>query len=94
MLAVCVALKLPHAPALPQLAVQFTPLLLLSLATVAASVVCDPTSSVAGGAGDMVTTIGVVVMMVAMEDAETVGLATDVAVMVTVPPVGTAEGLS
>jgi hypothetical protein len=78
-------LKLPQAPALPQVAVQSTPRLLGSLATFAASVVCDVTDAVAEGAVGMVTMIGAVVTMVAVAVADIVGLVTEVAVMVTVP---------
>ena len=85
-------LKLPHAPALPQLAVQFTPRPLVSPATVAARVICDPAVIVAGGGVEIVIIIGAVVMILAVEVAETAGLVVDAAVMVTVPPGGTAEG--
>jgi hypothetical protein len=85
-------LKLPHAPALPQLAVQFTPRLLGSPVTVAARVACDPAVMVAEGGVEIVITIGAVVMMLAVEIAETAGLVVDAAVMVTLPPGGTAEG--
>jgi hypothetical protein len=87
-LAVCAGLKLPQAPALPQVAVQSTPV--VSPATFATSVADDVSVNVAGGAVDMVTTIGAVFTMVAVADAVIVGLVTEVAVMVTCPFVGIA----
>ena len=93
-LAVCAGLKLPHAPALPQVAVQSTPSpgLFGSPVTVAANVAGDFTSNVAGGAVDIVTIIGAVVTMVAVADADIAGLVVDFAVMVTGPFGGTVEG--
>ena len=85
-------MKLPHPPVPPQLAVQFTPRLFGSAATVAASVACVPAVNAAGGAEDIVTTIGAVVRTVAVADADIAGFVVDVAVMVTVPPGGTVEG--
>ena len=95
-LAVCAGdrLKLPHPTFPPQLAVQSTPRLFGSEATVAASVAGAPAVSVAGGAEDIVTTVGVVVRMVAVADADTAGFVVDFAVMVTVPPEGMEEGLT
>jgi hypothetical protein len=87
-----VELKLPHAPALPQVAVQSTPRLFGSPATFAASVVCDASVNAAPGAVDIVTIIGAVVTMVAVAEADTVGFVVDFAVMVTCPPGGTVEG--
>lgn len=85
-------MKLPHPLVPPQLAVQFTPRLFVSEATVVASVAWDPTVNEAGGAEDIVTTIGVVVITVAVADADIAGFVVDAAVMVTVPPGGAAEG--
>jgi len=87
-------LKLPHAPALPQVALQFTPRLLVSLATVAASVAWVPTMSVAGSddALEIVTTTGAVARIVAVAVADAVGSVVDVAVIVTVPPGGIEAG--
>ena len=84
-------MKLPHPPVPPQLAVQFTPRLFGSEATVAASVACVPAVNAAGGAEDIVTTIGAVVRIVAVADADTAEFVVDFAVMVTVPPEGMAE---
>ena len=85
-------MKLPHAPAVPQVAVQFTPALPVLGTTVAVRAACDPTDIVAGGKEDIVTTFVTVVTMVAIVVAVFVGSVVDAAVMVTVPPVGTAEG--
>ena len=84
-------MKLPHPPVPPQLAVQFTPRLFGSEATVAANVACVPAVNAAGGAEDIVTTIGAVVRIVAVADADTAEFVVDFAVMVTVPPEGMAE---
>jgi len=93
-LAVCAeaGLKLPHAPAVPQFAVQFTPSAFVSLATVANSVAVPPSLKVAGGAVLSVTTIGGVGVMVALAVADLVGSDTDVAVRVTVFPLGAVVG--
>ena len=93
-LAVCAGerLKLPQAPTLPQLAVQFTPRPFGSPVTVAANGICAPAVTVAGGAIDVLTTIGTEVTILAVAVDETAGLLVDRAVMVTVPPAGTAEG--
>lgn len=85
-------MKLPHAPALPQLAVQLTPRLPVSPLVVAASVVCVPAASDSGGGEEMVTTMGAAVTMSAVADAETAGFAVDFAMMDTAPPGGTEEG--
>jgi hypothetical protein len=84
-LAVCAGdtLKLPQGVP-PQVAVQSTPRLLVSLETLAAIVAWEPATSVAGGAEDMVTMMGVTAMMDAVADAETAGFVVDLAVMVTV----------
>jgi hypothetical protein len=58
----------------------------------AESVAAVFTGRLDGGAAEMLTTMGVAVMMFAVADAETVGFVVDVAVIVTVPPAGTAEG--
>jgi hypothetical protein len=82
----------PHAPALPQLTVQSTPRLLVSLATVAASAACAPSVVDAEGALEIVTTIGVAVTILTVAVADMAELVVDLAVMVTAPPVGTDEG--
>ena len=87
-------MKLPHPPVPPQLAVQFTPRLFGSEAAAAASVAWVPSVNAAGGAEDIVTTIGAVVRTVAVADADTAEFVVDFAVMVTVPPGGMAEGLT
>jgi len=95
-LAVCAGdrLKLPHPPVPPQLAVQFRPTLFGSEGTVAASVACVPAVNAAGGAEDIVTTIGAVATIVAVADADIAGFVVDAAVMVTGPPGGAEEGLT
>lgn len=93
-LAVCVGLKLPQAPALPQLAVQSTPRLFWSLATFAARVAWDPVVNVVGGAVEVVTTIGVVEVTYAVTGAVIAWFVVDAAVMVTVPLEGAVEGLT
>lgn len=86
-------MKLPQAPALPQVALQSTPRLPAVGVTVAASVACDPVINVVGNDGAArLTTTGVVVMMVAIADVDFVGSVVEVAVMVTVPPEGTVAG--
>jgi hypothetical protein len=67
----------------------------LPLLTVAASVAEDPTASVAGSenAGDGVTAITAAVVTVATAVANFVLSVVDLAVIVTVPPGGTVEGL-
>jgi hypothetical protein len=84
----------PHAPVVPQVAVQFTPRFPVSGAAVAARTAVDPTEIVAGGAeaAGIVTMIGAVVTTVAIVDADTAGLLVDFAVIVTVLPGGTAVG--
>jgi len=62
------------------------------LAVVALSVACVPVVSDGGGAEEMVTTVGAAVTILAVADAETPVFVVDVAVMVTVPPGGAAEG--
>jgi hypothetical protein len=61
---------------------------------VAASVTCVPAVSAAGGAEDIVTTIGAAVTIAAVADADTAGFVVDAAVRVTVPLGGAAEGLT
>jgi hypothetical protein len=90
-LAVCAGDTVPQE-VLPQLTDQFTPRLLLSFATDAARVAAWPPAIVAGGPCVCVTTIGVVVMMFATAAPLQVGSVTEVALMLTVPPAGTARG--
>jgi hypothetical protein len=85
-------LKLPQAPALPHVTVQSTPKFFGSEVTLAARVAVAPAIREAGGVEDMVTTTGAVFTIFAVAVAETVGSVVDFAVMVTVPPVGTAVG--
>jgi hypothetical protein len=89
--AVCAGerLKVPHAPALPQLAVQFTPS--VPGEADAASVACDPVFSFAGSAGEIVTATGEFVTTVARAVEIFVGSAVDLAVIVTAPPTATVE---
>ena len=82
----------PHAPALPQVAVQSTPRVFASDATVAVRVAGDPGAREAGGPEDIVTTIGVAVTIFAMACAESTGLVVDLAVIVTVPLGGAFDG--
>ncbi len=93
-LAVCAGerLKVPQFPTLPQVAVQSMPRLLGSFTTLAEMLVCAPAVMDAGGAGDMVTTIGAAVITVATEEADLVASAVAVAVIVTVPFAGTPVG--
>jgi hypothetical protein len=88
-------LKLPHAPELPQVAVQFTPLLSLTGVTVAARTAVEPVFSFAGSADaeDIVMVIGAAVTTVTVADAVFVGSVVDDAVMVMVPPTGRVEVL-
>ena len=85
-------MKLPHAPALPQLAAQLMPRLPVSLLAVAASVACAPVISDGAGGEEMVTTMGADVTILAVADAETAGFVVDFAVTVTVPPGGITAG--
>jgi hypothetical protein len=93
-LAVCAGdrLKVPHGTP-SQVAVQSTPR--VPVETVAASDAVPSTISLAGGGADMVTTIGAGVdaITVPVAIADSVGSAVDVAVIVTVVPVGIAAGL-
>ena len=89
-LAVCVLLKLPHW-ALPQMTVQLTPALLGSFVTVAARLILLPMSTKDGGVEVKVTAMGGGVMVMVVETNLKLSLA-EVAVTVTVFPVGTAEG--
>jgi hypothetical protein len=66
--------------------------LLLSFATVAESVAISSAVIVAGGACVKPTTIGVVVMIFATALPDFVGSVTDVALIVTIPPLGAALG--
>ena len=94
-LAVCAEdwLKAPQAVP-PQVAVQFTAGLPVFGATVAVSLTCEPTINVAGSTEEIVTIVGAVVSTVAIAVADFVGSAVDVAVIVTMPPGGTAAGLT
>lgn len=90
-LAVEVELKEPQAPELPQVTVQVTPPFLVSLLTTAVRLLVAPTMSDVGGTGLRATVIpGAVMVMVA--DWDLVVSVTEVAVTVTVPPVGIAAG--
>jgi hypothetical protein len=87
-----IRLNVPQFPAVPQLALQSTPAVLASLATVAFNVACAPIDMVAPGPLESVTAIGAVVRMVPTELAVCVVSAVDVAVTVTVLLVGTEDG--
>ncbi len=87
----CAGLKLPHAPGLPQFAVQLTPRFAVSWAVVAASVVCAPVASDAGGGEGIVTTMGAAVTKLTVAWARAARFVVDVAVMVAVPE-GAVEG--
>jgi hypothetical protein len=93
-LAVGVGLTLPQAPApwLAQVTVQVTPALAESLLTVAVKGVVAPVTTlmVGGVTLTLIDPLAGVTVMVAL--AETVGSVTEVAVTVTVPPLGTAAG--
>ena len=86
-------LKVPHAPALPQLTDHVTPAFAASLFTTAMNdCVKKPASSIeVGGAGLNVTEI-VPGVMVIVADADFVVSVTEVAVTITDEPVGTAAG--
>ncbi len=88
-------LKVPHAPALPQVAVQLIPALPVSGVAVANRVNCDPVSSVEGGVEELgiATAIGAAVTTVAAAVATFVESLVDLAVMVMTPPAGTVEVL-
>ncbi len=75
---------------MPAVALQVTPLLLLSLVTTATKPVMPPTCRDAEGGAMAIAIAGAV--MVTMVVADLVGSVTDVAVMVTVPPLGIAPG--
>jgi hypothetical protein len=93
LLSVAVGLKTPQAPALPQVTVQFTPWFCESLVTTAVSDAAVLVCSEVGGAGLKATEItGAVVVIVIVADADFVGSVLEVAVTVTVLPVGTAAG--
>ena len=85
-------MNVPHTPALPHVAVQSTPR--LPLLTVAASGAEDPTVNVGGSkaVGEGVTAITAAVVTVAVAVAAFVLSVVDLAVMVTMPPAGIAEG--
>jgi hypothetical protein len=88
-------LNVPHAPALPQVAVQSIPTLPVLGAATAASVACEPVLRVEGSGevADIVTSIGAAVTTVAVVDADLLGSLVDFAVIVIVPPTATAEVL-
>ena len=71
---------------------QVTPELVESFATTAVSVVAAPGLSDVGGAGFNVTEIATGAVMVTIAEADAEAFCTDVAVMVTEPPVGIAVG--
>jgi hypothetical protein len=85
-----ILLNVPQAPAplLPHVTDQVTPAFLESLVTVAVSAAVALVASKAG-APESATEMAVIVIV---DDADFVGSVTDVAVTVTVLPVGTAEG--
>jgi hypothetical protein len=90
-LAVCAGLNEPHAPALPQVTVQSTPLLAGSLETVALTVALALVCNVVGGAWVKTITMSGGVMVTTAETV-LVGSAVEEAVIVTVPPTGIAAG--
>ena len=71
---------------------QVTPELVASFVTTAVSVVVAPGFSDGGGAGLNVTEIAAGAVMVTMAEANAEAFCTDVAVMVTEPPIGNAAG--
>lgn len=83
-------LKLPHDE-VPQATDQVTPAALLSLVTLAVKLAEAPTERDAGGL-EITTEIGADAVMVIDTEADLVVSAAEVAVTVTVFPVGTAEG--
>lgn len=83
-------LKLPHVE-LPQATVQATPAALLSLLTFAVKLTEAPTGRDVGGL-EIATEIGAGAVMVIDTEADLVVSATEVAVTVTVFPVGTVAG--
>ena len=82
----------PQAPALPQLALQSTPLFAGSLVTVAATFAVLLTVRLPGGAIEKATAIGAPAVTLIVAEADLVASAVEVAVMVTVPPAGTLAG--
>jgi hypothetical protein len=91
-LAVLVGLNPPQAPMLPQVTDQVTPAFAESLLTTAVSDVVALVWSEEGGSGLKATEIGTAAVMVMVADADFVVSVTEVAVTVTVLPVGTADG--
>jgi hypothetical protein len=79
--------KVPQEPADAQAAVQSTPWLFVAV-VVADRLSDDSAASVAGGAGERLTLIGVLLTMFTIAVFEIEGSVTDLAVIVTVPPVG------
>jgi hypothetical protein len=91
-LAVWAGLNVPHAPALPQVTVQSTPLFVPSLVTVAETLVMPPTARLTGGSIEKPTLIGKTVTMVTMALLDTVGSAVEVAIIITVFSLGMLAG--
>ncbi len=93
-LAVVAGLKVPHAPGvlLPQVAVQSTPAFVRSPVTVAPSVAVLLSASDVGTARVIMTSITGDAVMVAAAEALVAPSVTEVAVMVTTPPVGAVAG--
>ena len=91
---VVAGLKVPHAPGvlLPQAAVQSTPAFVESPVTVAPSVAVLPSASDAGTVRVIVTLITGEEVTVATAAALVEPSFADVAVIRTVPPVGTVDG--
>ncbi len=87
----CAGLNDPQAPALPQLAVQSTPLFPGSFVTVAATFAVPLTFKLTGGAIGIATATGGAVTVIVAE-ADLVVSAVDVAVRVTVFPAGALAG--
>ncbi len=85
-------LKLPQSLD-SQIAVQFTPLVLLEGETEAARAAVAPVFMVAGNDDvvDIATEMGVAVVTVAVPEATFVGSAVDFAIMVIAPPTDTVE---
>jgi hypothetical protein len=93
-LLVVAGLKVPHAPGalLPQLAVQSTPAFVESPVTVAPSVAALPSVSVVGKERVIVTLITWEPVTVATAAGLVAPLFAEIAVILTVPPVGTVDG--
>ena len=89
-LEVVVLLNEPQLPELPQVTVQLTPLLARSFETVAMICAAVVTFIDEGGGCEIATWMAG--MMVTVAVADFVGSVTEVAVIVTVPPLGTDAG--